>query len=99
MSLHDGHRKNSEASGVTTVPDMLLSIVLRHIPYWPAATKLSADTDLAASGLDSLAMVNLVIDLETTYGIAIPDELLDVELFRSPAALWSAISPLVDGQT
>ncbi|MND01101.1 D-alanine--poly(phosphoribitol) ligase subunit 2 [compost metagenome] len=49
---------------------------------------LSADTDLIASGvLDSLALVELLLQIETQYGLRVSLEKLDFEDFRSVAGI------------
>jgi len=48
----------------------------------------SADDDLIASGvLDSLTLVQLLVDLETHFGITIPLEELELDDVRSIAVL------------
>jgi acyl carrier protein len=56
---------------------------------------LGVDDDLFARGLDSIAIVSLVVSAEETYGIVIPDEALDRETFQTPGSLWTAISGLL----
>lgn len=48
----------------------------------------SADTDLFESGaLDSLSFVKLLLHIETDFGIAVSLEELDLDEFRSVAAI------------
>ena len=55
----------------------------------------AADTDLLASGImDSLALVELLMQLETHYGVRISADNLDFEHFRSVAS----ISAFVDSE-
>jgi acyl carrier protein len=49
---------------------------------------------LSDLGLNSLGTVRLVMDIEDTLGISIPDELLVMETFASAEALWSVIAGL-----
>jgi acyl carrier protein len=54
----------------------------------------SPETDLIETGvLDSLALVELLFALEREFGVTIPLEELDIETFRSVAA----IADLVEG--
>lgn len=57
-------------------------------------TPLSEDSDLAVFGIDSLAVVRLLVTIEETYGVMIPDEVITFEIFSSPGALWNVISGL-----
>lgn len=53
----------------------------------------SLDADLLASGvLDSLALVELLVQLETRYGIQISLEKLDFDDFRSVAAIAAFVA-------
>ena len=53
----------------------------------------SLDADLIASGvLDSLALVELLLQLESRYGIQISLETLDFEDFRSVASIAAFVA-------
>jgi len=49
-------------------------------------------------GLDSLAMVELMLGIEETYGISIPDDLVRPQLFSTPETLWEVVDELHDAQ-
>jgi acyl carrier protein len=55
-------------------------------------TPLREDSDLTVYGIDSLAVVRLLVTIEDTFGVMIPDELISFEIFASPGALWHVIS-------
>ncbi|MES4907747.1 MULTISPECIES: acyl carrier protein [unclassified Streptomyces] len=55
---------------------------------------LLPDLRNADYGLDSLAMVQLVLGIEETYGISIPDDVLDPGLFTTPEMLWNTVAEL-----
>ncbi|MDR7301231.1 phosphopantetheine-binding protein [Haloactinomyces albus] len=55
---------------------------------------MRVDTDLPGHGLDSIAIVELVVSLEDTYGIEIQDEKLTQQTFATPGVLWSVVSEL-----
>ncbi|MFI2778355.1 phosphopantetheine-binding protein [Streptomyces sp. ALB3] len=57
---------------------------------------LRADDDLLRLGLDSIAIVELVVTLEETYDIEIPDEHLTQQSFATPGVLWSVVSGLLE---
>lgn len=56
---------------------------------------LDPDADLRGLGLDSLASVRLLVELEVIYEIVIPDDMLTRDLFATPAGLWAEISTLL----
>ncbi len=55
------------------------------------------DADLFAAGLSSLAVVNLMAEIEHQFGIEIPDELLTPRTFRTLASIRSTVSDLRPG--
>jgi acyl carrier protein len=63
----------------------------------PADTPLDAGLDLSAHGLDSVEVVALIMRVETAYGIAIPDELLQYANFATPGALWAVLEKVRGG--
>lgn len=68
--------------------------VLRHLPY-AEADALTPDAELAALGLDSMGVVELLGDLEETFGLELPDELLTEETFATAGSLWTTVSGLL----
>ncbi|MGB2949191.1 MAG: phosphopantetheine-binding protein [Rhodococcus sp. (in: high G+C Gram-positive bacteria)] len=65
--------------------------IARAVPRLSIENGLSAEEDLKNAGLDSLALVALLGDLEREYGIAITDDQLTAENFASPASIWALI--------
>lgn len=56
---------------------------------------LEIDSSLQALGLDSMTAIELLLDLERTFGIVLPDALLTAETFRTPATLEVAVRSLL----
>jgi acyl carrier protein len=54
----------------------------------------SEGSTLADAGIDSLSLVSLMIDLETTFGIRFPAETVTNEVFRSVETLSAVIRDL-----
>ncbi|MEU0173850.1 phosphopantetheine-binding protein [Streptomyces massasporeus] len=80
-----------------TVPwDERFEGVLRpSLPLLAPGTGLAPDASLAALGLDSLQTVSLLVELEETYEVVLPDDALNAETFASPSSLWGQISALL----
>lgn len=55
---------------------------------------LDDDTDLFAAGLDSLAIVNVLMRLEEKFDIELPDEMLQRKSFSSIATIDSVVTRL-----
>ncbi|MEV0963193.1 MULTISPECIES: phosphopantetheine-binding protein [unclassified Streptomyces] len=71
------------------------ALVMRHVELGRDGG-LRPDDDLPGRGLDSIAIVELVVSLEETYDIEIPDERLTQQSFTTPGTLWSVVSGLVE---
>ncbi|GAB3655011.1 hypothetical protein GCM10027589_14030 [Actinocorallia lasiicapitis] len=69
-----------------------LSIVRRHLRFLPADQDLAADSPLREYGLDSMAAVALIVELEDEFSAVIPDSRL-VDAFTTPGRLWDALRP------
>ncbi|MEU0028423.1 phosphopantetheine-binding protein [Streptomyces sp. NPDC006335] len=50
------------------------------------------DTNLNAAGLDSLGAVQLLLELETTFSVSIPDDSLTLGAFATPGTIWSMVA-------
>ncbi|WLW54334.1 acyl carrier protein [Streptomyces sp. YU58] len=58
--------------------------------------QLQESTDLTALGIDSLTVVRMLVTLEETFGVTIPDEIITFEIFSSPGVLWNVLSGLME---
>jgi acyl carrier protein len=56
---------------------------------------LAPDLELQRAGLDSLATVNLLIELEDTFNVTFPDDMLKASIVSTPANLWAALDSLI----
>jgi diaminopimelate decarboxylase len=66
-------------------PTVLRSVLPR------LATPVVPDDSLRAAGLDSLALVELLVRLEDAFAVSIPDDALVPEAFATPASLWETV--------
>ena len=55
---------------------------------------LSDDSDLFSAGLDSLAIVNVLMSLEEQFDIELPDEMLQRKSFASIATITTIVNSL-----
>lgn len=56
---------------------------------------LTETLDLWVAGMDSLASVNVMVQLEETFGVEFPDEMLTHQVFTSIASIAAAIGSLL----
>jgi acyl carrier protein len=57
-----------------------------------ADTPLTPDLSLNDHGLDSVETVSLLLDLEDSFGVTIPDDLMTLTSFASPGNLWDMLA-------
>ncbi len=55
---------------------------------------ITPDLDLVAHGLESMAIVELLVRIEDVYGARLPDSSLSFGTFGTPGSLWAAVSTL-----
>jgi acyl carrier protein len=62
-----------------------------HLPLLPDTEVLRPDASLTALGLDSMATVALLVEVEDLFDVSLPDEDITEEAFETPSTLWSLI--------
>ena len=72
----------------------LRQILSRHGRLAQAAASLPENADLFAAGLDSLAVVNVMLAIEDEFDIEIPDSYLNRTTFSSLRSLSAMIGTL-----
>ena len=77
--------------------DTYEQVIRPHLPK-SAGRRLETDDLLADLGLDSLEVIQLLLDIEGGYNIAFPDELLTAETFQTVGSLWQVITDVVGEQ-
>ncbi|MGY0055419.1 phosphopantetheine-binding protein [Streptomyces sp. LZ34] len=75
--------------------DAYEKILKSNLPVAPAG-RLSPHDRLADFGLDSLLLLQLVVQLEEAFRIEIPDETLTAKTFETVDSLWLALGALLD---
>jgi len=72
-----------------------LGILHNYLRQIGDGNALTMESNLYELGLDSMAAVNLLLELEETYGVIFPDALLTESTFETPLALKLAIVSLI----
>lgn len=72
-----------------------LGILRNYLRLVGDGDTLTMESNLYDLGLDSMAAVNLLLELEETYQVIFPEALLTESTFETPLALQSAIVSLV----
>jgi acyl carrier protein len=76
------------------IPHSFRKALLSHLPY-ATGEDLVATDDLAALGLDSMGVVRLLTDLEETFSLELPDELITEDTFATVGSLWQTVAGLI----
>lgn len=74
------------------VDQKFIAILRRHLRYLVPAEELPADAPLRELGLDSMAAVGLVLELESAFGVTFTESNLRPETFASAASLWTEVA-------
>jgi acyl carrier protein len=73
------------------------AVIRPHLRRLGADAPVPPDVELRALGLDSLALIELLVAIEDELGLEFPDELLTAQTFRTPTTLWAAVDSLRAG--
>jgi acyl carrier protein len=91
----DKGKSDASSNGVDVTSDewdeRFESLVRDHLPFLAADEELQPDLDLREFGLDALRAVELLVALESVYGVRMGDEAMSMHTFATPAALWAAL--------
>lgn len=76
-------------------PDQqFMTLIQSRLKYIQAGATLQMEQELKPLGLDSMAAVDLLLDLEDTYNVALSDKYLTNETFATAQSLWLVINQL-----
>ena len=78
----------------TAMRDETFRVVRNHLSFLRAEDPLPSEKSLRELGLDSLAAIDLLLDLEQTFGVVFPDEELTEETFRTAGNIAGAVARL-----
>lgn len=77
------------------LPDHFQRLIRSRCRFLLPDDPLGPDTSLADLGVDSLEIVELIVDIEDTYGIEVPLEFLTPEMFASPGTIWQGFRGMI----
>lgn len=73
----------------------LLTPFLRFLGDSP----LEHGSNLRSLGLDSMQAINLLFAIEDTFGVTLPDEMLNDATFETAGSLWHAVQSCLPSMT
>jgi acyl carrier protein len=60
------------------------------------ANELKLDSRLADLGVDSISLLQLIVQLEEAFDLSLPDDAFSPETFESVESLWRVVSSLLE---
>jgi acyl carrier protein len=80
---------------VSEISDQSFQQLLRgHLKYLKPGDELDLDAELKPLGLDSMASLDLLFDIEDRFGVVMPDEYLNEHTFATGSALRAAVEKI-----
>lgn len=74
-----------------SLSEKLIAVALPHLKFLEEGASLGLNDSLAETGLDSMASINLLLDIEDELDLSIPDELIEEDSFESVAKLCALV--------
>lgn len=82
-------------SNTDEISDKIHAVLRPHLRFLDKDAPLPPSENLGKLGLDSMAAINLLFELEQAFGIQIPDSLLTADTFETAESLEKTVRPLV----
>jgi acyl carrier protein len=79
-------------------PDEFDQIIRQHCRFVDPAEPIHPEVSLIALGLSSLGLLTLIIAIEDSFGIVIPDEILTSDTLKTPGSIWTEVRALMADQ-
>ena len=79
----------------TDITPKLQEILRPKLRFLAAGASVPMDEDLGKLGLDSMASIDLLMEIEQQLGVQIPDELMTADTFATGNHLLAVIEKLV----
>ena len=79
----------------TDLAPKLQEILRPRLRFLNEGDAVPMDEDLGKLGLDSMASIDLLMDIESQLGVQIPDEMMTVDTFATGNHLLAVIEKLV----
>jgi acyl carrier protein len=73
---------------------LLTAVLHRNLQSERAGDELLESLELVALGLNSVSAINLLLDIEETFGVTFPASMLNEDTFRSVGSLRHALETL-----
>ena len=82
-------------TGTEAVAEVVNGIIRRHAWVIPRTVAITPDLELLEEGVDSLTLVEIIGSLEKEFNCIFPDDLITLDIFRTPASITSTVIGLL----
>lgn len=69
----------------------LEKILRAHARFTAADSDINPDMSLASLGVDSLGIIELVVEIEDEFDLEIPPDQITPETFATPTSIWQLL--------
>jgi acyl carrier protein len=94
-----GNTTTPRTVGTASMQDAIRTILARSGRLAVPVESLGEEADLFAAGLDSLAIVNVLMSIEEQFDIELPDEFLSRRSFSSIATIRKVVADLTENSS
>jgi acyl carrier protein len=95
LALHNSDIAECSIIVMNSTTDRIIALVNRMVRERSLRLSASPGDDLRSAGLSSLDMVNLVLAVESEFGVSIPDADITPARFRSIANIATLVTALI----
>ena len=100
MPENPGQRATTHRSANAEAVAGVVNRVIRQYAWViPRNVPITPDFELLEAGVDSLTLVEIIAVLEKELDCKFPDNLITLDLFRTPASITSTVIGLISGDT
>jgi acyl carrier protein len=69
-------------------------ILRKHARFVATGADINPDTSLASIGVDSLDIIELIVQIEDNFDLEIPPDQVTPQTFATPASIWELLCEL-----
>ena len=77
------------------LPETFTELIRTAARFLADDAPLDPDAQLSALGIDSLEVVELIVQIEDMYGVEVPQDMLTPDVFACARTIWQALDKLL----
>jgi acyl carrier protein len=76
-------------------PEEFERIIRRYCRFADPAQPIDPDTSLTLLGMESLQILGMIVDIEDTFAVLVPDSMLTADQFSTAGSVWNSVRLLL----